>query len=46
MAARGRLPETLADRCIVITMQRKMPGEKCERLRDLDPAPYLQRCAE
>ena len=46
MAAIGRLPETLADRCIVITMQRKMPGEKCERLRDLDAAPYLQRCAE
>ena len=46
MAAIGRLPETLADRCIVITMQRKMPGEKCERLRDLDATPYRQRCAE
>ena len=46
MAAIGRLPETLADRCIVITMQRKMPGEKCERLRDLDPTPYRGRCAE
>ena len=46
MAAIGRLPETLADRCIVITMQRKMPGEKCERLRDLDATPYRRRCAD
>jgi len=46
MAAIGRLPDTLADRCIVITMQRKMPGEKCERLRELDPTQYRQRCAD
>jgi hypothetical protein len=46
MAAIGRLPETLADRCILITMQRKMPGEKCERLRELDGTAYQQRCAE
>ena len=32
----GRLPETLADRCIVIRMQRKTPNDQCERLRDLD----------
>ena len=36
MASIGRLPETLADRCIVIRMQRKTAQEKCERLRDLD----------
>jgi putative DNA primase/helicase len=46
MAAIGRLPETLADRCILITMQRKMPGEKCDRLRELDATQYQQRCAE
>ena len=46
MAAIGRLPDTLADRCILITMQRKMPGEKCERLRQLNPADYRQRCAD
>jgi len=46
MAAIGRLPDTLADRCIVITMQRKMPGEKCERLRELDATEYRQRCAD
>jgi len=32
----GRLPETLADRCIVIRMQRKTPNDQCERLRNLD----------
>src|SRR6185436_17453226 len=36
MAAIGRLPETLADRCIVIRMQRKAEGEPCEKLRNLD----------
>ncbi|HKQ39937.1 MAG TPA: DUF3631 domain-containing protein [Verrucomicrobiae bacterium] len=46
MAAIGRLPDTLADRCIVITMQRKMPGEKCDRLRELDAAQYRQRGAD
>jgi putative DNA primase/helicase len=46
MAAIGRLPDTLADRCIIITMQRKMPGEKCERMRHLDATEYRQRCAE
>jgi hypothetical protein len=33
IAAIGRLPDTLADRCIVIRMQRKTPKEQCERLR-------------
>src|SRR2546427_5462569 len=31
----GRLPDTLADRCIVIRMQRKTAEEKCERLRQV-----------
>src|SRR5437867_1340469 len=34
----GRLPETQADRCIVLRLQRKLPTEPCERLRDLDQA--------
>ena len=38
MASIGHLPETLADRCIRIRMQRKTPREQCQRLRDLDPA--------
>ena len=46
MAAIGRLPDTLADRCIVITMQRKMPGEKCERMRELHAEDYRKRCAD
>ena len=35
MAAIGRLPETLEDRCIVVRMQRKLPHEPCERLREM-----------
>ena len=46
MAAIGRLPDTLADRCIVVTMQRKMPGEKVERMRQLNAADFRKRCAE
>ena len=45
MAAIGRLPDTLADRCIVITMQRKLPGEKCARLRSLNAVELRKRCA-
>ena len=36
MAAIGRLPETLADRCIVLPMQRKELAAKCQPLRSLD----------
>jgi hypothetical protein len=46
MAAIGRLPDTLADRCIVIAMQRKMPAEKCDRMRHLNATEYRIRCAE
>jgi hypothetical protein len=45
MAAIGRLPDTLADRCIVIKMQRKTAGEICERLRNLDALPLRRQCA-
>ena len=47
MAAIGHLPETLADRCIIIRMHRKTAQEQCERLRNLKPiAENLKRqCA-
>ena len=44
IATIGRLPDTLADRCIVIRMQRKTSKEKCDRLRDLVPLPLKQKC--
>jgi len=44
MAAIGRLPETLADRCIVIPMRRKTQDEQCERLRELDGTILRRRC--
>lgn len=43
MAAIGRLPDTLADRCIVIKMQRKTHREQCERASNLDSL-TLRRC--
>ncbi len=39
----GSLPETLADRCIVVRMHRKTASERCERLRELD-GETLRRC--
>jgi hypothetical protein len=45
MAAIGRLPDTLADRCIVIRMQRKTQQEQCERLRNVDTRSLQQQCA-
>ena len=44
MAAIGRLPETLADRCIVIRMQRKMWDEECDLLRNLDGTELVRKC--
>jgi hypothetical protein len=41
----GRLPETLADRCIVIRIQRKTPNESCERLRNLEATTLKGQCA-
>jgi Protein of unknown function (DUF3631) len=46
MAAIGRLPDTLADRCIIIRMQRKHIDEECERLRDLDTTGLRERCIQ
>ena len=45
MAAIGRLPETLADRCIIVTMQRKMENEQCERLEEFDATELRRKCA-
>ena len=45
MAAIGRLPDTLADRCIVIRMQRKTGKEECERLRGLEATMLRRQCA-
>ena len=44
MAAIGRLPDTLADRCIVIRMQRSTHREQCERLRNLDATAVRRQC--
>jgi hypothetical protein len=46
MAAIGRLPDTLADRCIVIRMQRKTIHEDCERLRNFETSNLPERCAQ
>ena len=45
VAAIGRLPDTLADRCIVIRMQRKTSEEQCERLRDLETTGLRRQCS-
>jgi len=48
MATIGRLPDTLEDRCVVIRMQRKTPGEQCERLKNLESVPVgelRRKCA-
>jgi uncharacterized protein DUF3631 len=42
----GRLPDTLADRCIVIRMHRKSPRESCERLRNLDTTDLRRQCVQ
>ena len=41
----GRLPITLADRCIVFRMQRKTADEPCQRLRSIDTATLQRQCA-
>lgn len=45
IAAIGALPETLADRSIVIRMRRKNPDEQSERLRRLETANVRRCCA-
>ena len=45
IAGIGRLPDTLADRCVVVRMQRKTAKEECERVRLLDAESLRRRCA-
>ncbi len=45
MAAIGHLPDTLADRCVVIRMQRETAREECERLRNLEATTLRRQCA-
>jgi len=45
IASIGHLPDTLADRCILIRMERKSPGQKCERCRNLDATILKRKCA-
>lgn len=40
----GALPPTLADRCIVFRMHRKLPDEKCERLRKFHAGDIKRKC--
>jgi len=44
LAGIGRLPDTLADRCILIQMQRKTQQEQCDRLRDLRTTSLREQC--
>lgn len=44
IATIGGLPETLADRCVMITMRRKTASEKCARLRNFDGSELRARC--
>ena len=46
MASIGKLPDTLADRCILIRMQRKTGGDDCERLRSLEASALRRQCAK
>jgi putative DNA primase/helicase len=45
MASIGPLPDTLADRCIIIPMERKTSAETCDRLRNLDAKDLRRQCA-
>ncbi|HWX19904.1 MAG TPA: DUF3631 domain-containing protein [Candidatus Binatia bacterium] len=44
IASIGRVNETLASRCIVISMQRKADGEQCERLKHLNTLDLRRKC--
>jgi putative DNA primase/helicase len=44
-AAIGKLPGTLSDRSIIVSMRRKLPGDVVERFRGLDGTELQRRCA-
>jgi hypothetical protein len=41
----GPLPDTLADRCIVFRMQRKVSTEQCQPIRNLNTLDLRRQCA-
>jgi hypothetical protein len=45
MAKIGAFPDILADRCIIIRMQRKTRAEKCDRMRNVDGEDFKRKCA-
>jgi len=45
LAKIGHFPDTLADRCIIIRMQRKSSREQCDRFRNFDPVGLKEQCA-
>jgi hypothetical protein len=40
----GRVPETLADRSIVVNMERKLVSERCVPLAEFNPGPIKSAC--
>jgi hypothetical protein len=44
LAAIGALPATLADRCIIIRMHRKLAREVCQRLRNMEATGLRRQC--
>ena len=40
----GRIPDTLADRSIVVRLERKLVTEKCAPLTDFKPEPITAKC--
>ncbi|MGH8659337.1 MAG: DUF3631 domain-containing protein [Gammaproteobacteria bacterium] len=44
LALIGKLPSTLADRSITIVMQRRLPGERIERLNRFDGLTLRRKC--
>ena len=45
IATIGHLDPTLASRCIVIRMQRKLAGEECERMKRMSGTELKRKCA-
>jgi hypothetical protein len=44
LAMIGHFPDTIADRCILVRMQRKTPKEEFERLRHLNGLTFKRQC--
>ncbi|MBF0503307.1 MAG: DUF3631 domain-containing protein, partial [Candidatus Riflebacteria bacterium] len=37
-----KLPETILSRSVTVNMRKKLPGEKAEKVRHADPAPFVE----